>query len=130
MKLFSKFKAFFDRASVRFWKEDEKRALLKLVHEVYNADSNFSDIEKEEFRKQLEDFSLEPNSVIFFNFENAVNLLKEDDDKKKVTMEWLIEAVFCDGDYTGNEEEFVKRVLKAFELPDEFLEKNIKKYKS
>ncbi|MEM7184827.1 MAG: hypothetical protein AAF518_28285 [Spirochaetota bacterium] len=129
MKLLSKFSDFIDKISIRFWDRDEKRALLKLVYEIYNIDCEFSVEEKKNFDEYIQKFELEINEVIFMNLGDAISFLKKDEKKLIVAYEWIAEAIYKDGIFNDKEEKFVQKLQNEYGLSGERIQDHLNQAK-
>ena len=129
MKLLNKLSDFIDKVSIRFWDRDEKRALLKLVYEIYNIDCEFSVEEKKDFDEYIQKFELEINEVIFMNLGDAISFLKKDEKKLTVAYEWIAEAIYKDGIFNDKEEKFVQKLQNEYGLSGERIQEHLKQAK-
>lgn len=127
MNLLNKLNQLIDKFSIRMWSPEEKKALLKIVHEIYNIDCDFSQEEKADFNKYIEKFELEVNEVIFVNLGDAISTLKKDEKKLETAYEWIAEAIYKDGVFNESEVKFVEKLEKEYGFSREKMNSYLKK---
>lgn len=103
-----------ENVSVKMWKKEEQQSILKIIHEIYTIDCEFSNSEKEKFEGKLNDFGLEMNDVIFMNLDQAIQNLIEDEDKMDVVYSWVAEAIYEDGKVTDKEKDLIDDLVSKY----------------
>lgn len=128
MTLRSSFSKAIEERLVRFWPEEARQALGRVLHEVYNADGKFSEDERQEF----DAFSarLGTTKAETLDLGAALALLEKDAKKRRVTYRWIAQALFADGSWNAEEQGFVKRIIVKYKLSGAELRAEIKTVQS
>ncbi|HEX19702.1 MAG TPA: hypothetical protein ENG78_02620 [Acidiferrobacteraceae bacterium] len=62
----------FHETILKFWSEEEKIALMKIIHDIYVSDNEFSDEERNDYRQMLNKLNINEVDVDNIGIENAV----------------------------------------------------------
>ena len=126
MNFIDYFKEKFDDLSVALWDEDEKTALMRIIHGLYVADNEFDDLEKEYFLDKLDALNVDSHAVDSMPMNDAIKLLGKDKLKNKLVYIFMAEALFKDDDYDNLEKAYVETLKQRYSLSDVMLDDSIK----
>lgn len=113
---------------VRFWSQESRRALARVLFELYHADGEFSPAEQAELDAFSARLGVDVASAGQGDVHAAFEVLAKDPHKKRVAYVWMAAALFADGDFGGHERCFVDDVVKKYGLDEESLRAEIRKY--
>lgn len=111
---------------VRTWKQESRDALARVLHEVYMADGNFTELERTDFGAFLSNIGAKASEVEKIDLGAAMALLDKDPVHRKVAYVWIAHALFVDGGYNAAEKAFVERIVEKYGLDGEALRAEIK----
>lgn len=111
---------------LKLWSQSEKDALLKIVHELYHSDQEFSAQEEEDFNDKASALGVDVAQLEQLTVAEAVAVLQSDKVKKKLMYIILAEAVFKDDDYDKMEKSFVQNLIGKYALDEVELKEQIK----
>ncbi len=126
MLFFDYFKEAVEEFTLRFWSEEEKLALLKILHDIYVADKNFSAEEIRDFSEKAKKLKVSEEKAVNMKAEYAIDVLSKDKLKKDLIYILLAEAVFKDGDYDELESAYITKFEENYKVSRDLLERNIK----
>jgi hypothetical protein len=110
---------------LKFWSQREKEALLKLVHEIYHSDQEFSQEEEKDFNDKASSLGVDVAQLEKISIDEAVTVLQADKAKKQLMYIILAEAVFKDDDYDKMEKSFVQKLIKKYAVNEDELKEQI-----
>ncbi len=101
----------------RFWSEEEREALLRVVYEIYNSDYAFTPHEVRDFNEKLGALGVDMDRVRDLALPEAMQILHRDKFKRELIYIIMAEAIFCDDDYDSVEREFMEKLIEKYDLP-------------
>lgn len=113
------------RVLLKFWKEEEKLALAKLMYEIYRVDGQFGPQETEHFHSFFDEE--DESRLSSLSLKDAVETLKSDPDKMDLVYILIIDALFADSDYDKVEQAFVDQLVDKYGLSKQKLTEEIAK---
>ncbi|HHA19777.1 MAG TPA: hypothetical protein ENK70_08740 [Methylophaga sp.] len=111
---------------LKFWSQSEKEALLKIVHEIYHSDKEFSHEEENDFNKKLKSLDVDIDNINKLSIDDATTILKADKVKKELMYIIIAEAIFKDEDYDKMEKSFVEGLIGKYGIDEAELKEHIK----
>lgn len=130
MNLLSSFSQAIEERLVRFWPAEARRALARVLHEVYHADGKFSEEEQTEFDAFSSRLGTSASEIASLELGAALAVLEKDAKKRKVTYVWIAHALFADGSWNAEEKAFVARIIEKYKLAGAELRAEIKAVQS
>jgi len=126
VKFIDYFKEKFDDLAISLWSEDEKTALMRIVHGVYVADNEFDKLEKEYFLEKLDTLRVDARAVDEMQMSDAFEVLAGDKLKNKLVYVLMADAVFKDDDYDALEKSYIELMNQRYPLEEAMLDDAIK----
>lgn len=120
------FKSAIENIVLRFWSQEEKEALLRILHEIYNCDHEFSAEEVKDFNDRLRSLNVDYERIKALPIEDAVRILHEDKLKKDIIYLVLAEAIFKDEDFDSIEKIYIDNFVQKYSIDKERLKEKIK----
>lgn len=95
--------------------ENESVAFVNVVSEFANVDNTLAKEEKEVLKGYLEELNLDENVMGKVNFEEALQILDDSNDRiKKIVYFELIGLALVDGEYQESEVDFLDNIATRF----------------
>jgi uncharacterized tellurite resistance protein B-like protein len=114
------------KAAPRFWHKNERIAFLKLVHEIFYSDSEYSNLEKAFFEDYSHFLGISKNDIDQMNLEMAIQILQEDKLQNDIIYILVAEAIFKDEDFDQVEQQFVETLSEKYRMSEIKLNSKIK----
>jgi uncharacterized tellurite resistance protein B-like protein len=111
---------------VRLWTIDARRALTRVLYEVYHADGRFSDDERAEFDGLAARLGTSASEIAGVDLAASLKLLEGDPKKRRVTYSWIAHALFADGTWSAEEKTFIDQIIAKYGLVEAELRAEIK----
>lgn len=118
MTLLTSFSQAIEERLVRFWPAEARRALARVLHEVYQADGKFSEDERRELASFCQRLGTSSETIATLDLGASLALLDKDAKTRRVTYAWIAQALFADGDWNAEEQSFVDRIIEKYELAE------------
>lgn len=125
MSFIDYFKEKFNDLSVSFWNENEKIALMRIIHGIYVSDNEFNKLEQEYFQDKLAALNIDAVSVDAMKMQDAFTILAEDKIKNKLVYIFMAEALFKDDDYDKLEKSYIATMKERYPLSGKQLDETI-----
>ncbi len=129
MTLLSKFSEPIEER-LREWPQGARDALGRVLHEVYNADGNFTALERKDFDGFLSRVGSNAGAVQALDLGASLALLEKDPKQRSVAYAWIAHALFADGALNKEEKSFIERIIEKYGLDGASLHAAIKKTQS
>lgn len=127
MRIAKHFRELIEDIGPKFWSHEEKEALLKIIHEIYNCDYAFGPEEVEDFNKKLKALGCNIDEIQEFTIERAIEILQRDKLKHELIYLIIAEAIFKDEDYDSLEKEYIQKFTQKYGLLEDTLKEKIEK---
>jgi len=111
---------------LKFWSQEEKEALLKILYEIYNIDHEFSIEEVKHFNDKLNAINVDSDRIKTLPLKDAVKILQTDKLKKDLIYIVLAEAIFKDEDYDMMERSYIEKIIQEYDIDEKKLKGKIK----
>lgn len=111
---------------VRLWNQETRDALGRVLWEVYNADGQFTPLERSDFDAFLSRIGADAAQVRSRDLGKSLALLEKDPVHRRVTHVWIAHALFVDGSYNAAEKSFVDRIISKYAIDGDSLRAEIK----
>jgi DnaJ-domain-containing protein 1 len=98
------------------WTPDEWKALLRVLYGLYKADGNVSEEEMQDLQHRMAIMGIEAGHWERLTLKQALMVLKEDKAKHELMYLILATAVFQDGRYTDEEQDYLERLIEEYGL--------------
>lgn len=108
------------------WPEERRKALLRVVYEIYRSDGEMSRSEEAAFHELAGSLGLEGHDPRELELSSAMGVLKTDERTMDVVYRVMADALFEDGDYDEAEQALVARLVARFGLAEDELEARIR----
>lgn len=125
MKFTQYFKNSFEDIALKQWPDEEKLALMKVIHAIYVADHEFSSLEQTDFKQKLESLGISQDSLDNLKLHKALEILEKDKFKHDLAYSLMADAVFKDDNYNEIEAAFIDYLEEHHAVSREKLEEHI-----
>ncbi len=127
MSLLDSISLFVRRTQARWWPEDARLSLLRILYEVYATNGRITDAERAQYADFARDLGTDPDAVKGRDLRGALASLTAEAGRRAVLYAWIARALFADGRLDTAEESFVAELIERYELDESLLRKEMRR---
>ncbi|OGL45273.1 MAG: hypothetical protein A2161_10640 [Candidatus Schekmanbacteria bacterium RBG_13_48_7] len=114
----------------KFWKQDKKEALLKVLYEIYNCDKVFTIEEANDFNKKCKKLNIDSQNMKAISIKKAITIIQNDKLLNDLLYFIIASAVYKDKDYDQQERSQIDEIIKKYNLNEKILIERIKEIRN